>query len=102
MLPRKALQHSGPELFSRSFETESSSKQQSLTDETIQKLSARRTVNSRNCLSTSYNGPWAHSFYSRSSSPSALHASYHEAIAQLERGFIRCELPNEAPALDSG
>ena len=32
----------------------------------------------------------------------ALHASYHEAITQLEHGFIRCELPNEVPAPDSG
>ena len=32
----------------------------------------------------------------------ALHASYHEAITQLECGFTRCELPNEVPAPDSG
>ena len=32
----------------------------------------------------------------------ALHASYHEAITQLERGFIRCELPNEVTAQVSG
>ena len=31
----------------------------------------------------------------------ALHASYHEAITQLHPGFIRCELPIEAPAPDS-
>ena len=32
----------------------------------------------------------------------ALQVSYHEAITQLEHGFIRCELPNEVPAPDSG
>ena len=32
----------------------------------------------------------------------ALHASYHEAITQLEHGFIRCELPKEVSAPDSG
>ena len=31
----------------------------------------------------------------------ALHASYHEAITQLEHDFLRCELPNEATAPDS-
>ena len=30
--------------------------------------------------------------------PGALHASYHEAITQLDLGFIRCELPIEARA----
>ena len=31
----------------------------------------------------------------------ALHASYHEAITQVDRDFIGSELPIEAPAPDS-
>ena len=101
MLPWKILQHSGPELVFESFETESSSKQQFLTDEVIQKLTVSELwIVTTVCPQVVFVQILT-LFIARHPSLSALQSTYHEAITQQDPSFICCELPTKVPAPDS-